>query len=186
MRHRRPPNRAAGIYGLALAALILLQGCSGPPNEQAPPPPPPPTTGSVELTFVKQKSGEAISGLTVYLCEAGEESKCTLRAAFTGTTDDGGVLRLKNVAPGRYVVTLAGAPDGQIEDGRVIDFATNFRILPGSAMAIMDGKLIVTGGVQDPKSKLRVIASKGQLSGIDVRAGSTATGRIEVPAGVLR
>jgi len=122
------------------------------------------------------------------LCEAGEESKCTLRAALTGITDSSGVLRLKNVAPGRYVATLAGAPDGQIDDGRVIDFAAKgVRILGLATMDISkEGKPIVTGGLEDPKSKLRVIAFKGQLSGIEVRAGSTATGRIEVPAGVLR
>jgi hypothetical protein len=183
--------RRAGTLVLGLLAVMVLQGCSKAPEQPAQPAaaPPPPTTGSVDFHLMDAKTQANIAGTTVYLCEAGEASKCTLRAALTGTSGQDGTLRMSNVKPGRYFVAFAGAKTaGAVTDGMALDFAArDTLIMAGSSTDISDeGKPIVTGGLKDVKTDLRVVAKKGKLLEVEVRAGETAAAHAAVPAHALK
>lgn len=131
------------------------------------------------------KTGQAISGLLVYLCLTDIGGKCTLRASLNSTTGDDGILRIANVPPASYSFLLA-APDpaAKIEEGYVFDFGSaNLRVMAGSRTDVdSSGKLVVTGALRDPKSGLRFLLDKGVFRKVDVRIGETASVRVEVPA----
>jgi len=168
---------------LAVALLILVPGCSRPLERAVP------TTGTVEAHFMDQRTNGNAVGVTIYLCQAGEGKKCTLRSSLTGTTGADGVLRLNDVPPGRYVVAIVGPKSaGAVEDGRLLDFAaTGVFILAGSVVnSDADGSPSVDGALKDAKSDLRVISNRGKLLDLEIRAGQKTDAHVELPAMVLK
>lgn len=131
---------------------------------------------SVEGVVVKSTNGEGIKGATVVLAPAGAPDQ-----AHTVSTDKSGYFSIRDIVPGRYVISAEGAGYTYLRTGKGRENiqTTNLELTPGKNLKEISFRLVppgvITGTVYDedgdPVTLADVKALRVARSGVQRQLG---------------